>query len=74
MSCNNCFLDHYLGCTGQLLANSFSLSPVTVQEVFAKVNPFAPGNFVEKHSFEGGLAVFWLLSCYIELKLTIKPF
>ena len=74
MSRNNCFLDHYLGCAGQLLANSFSLSPVTVQEVFAKVNPFAPGNFVEKHSFEGGLAVFWLLSCYIELKLTIKPF
>ena len=74
VSRNNCFLDHYLGCAGQLLANSFSLSPVTVQEVFAKVNPFAPGNFVEKHSFEGGLAVFWLLSCYIELKLTIKPF
>ena len=48
VSCNNCFLDHYLRCASQLLANSFSLSPVTVQEVCAKVYPFAPGNFAEK--------------------------
>ena len=34
MSHNNnyCFWDHYLGCASQLLANSFSLSPVTVQK------------------------------------------
>lgn len=49
MSRNNFFLDHYFGCAGQLLANSFSLSPIPVQEVFAKVNPFAPGNFAKKH-------------------------
>ena len=49
MSRNKFFWDHYLGCAAQLLANSFPLSPVTVQEVFAKVNPFAPGNFAKKH-------------------------
>ena len=32
------FWDRYWGRTGQLLANSFSLSPVTIPKVFAKAN------------------------------------
>ena len=33
-----------------------------------------PGNFAKKKHFEASRAVFWSLSCYKELKLTIKPF
>ena len=36
----DCFWDCYLGGASQLLANFFSLSPVTAPEVFAKVNSF----------------------------------
>ena len=34
---NYCFWDHYLGCVSQLLANSFSLCPVTVQKSLQKL-------------------------------------
>ena len=42
----------------------------------ALLNPFAQsGDFAEKRvSPEASGAVFWSLSCYKELKLTIKPF
>ena len=37
-------------------------------------NPFAPGNFVEKRVLKLVERLFLALSCYKELKLTIKPF
>ena len=39
-----------------------------------KIYPFAPTHFAKKTRFEASLAVFWPLSCYKELKRTIKPF
>ena len=38
------------------------------------INSFAPGDFPKKHILKLAKWCFWSLSCYKELKHTIKPF
>ena len=63
VSCNNnyCFWDHYLGCVSQLLANSFSLSPVTVQKSLQKLT------HLPLFSQQSGLLFFAFLASFFFL-------